>query len=125
MLVLGAGYSHVDQLCSGRFKYRSRLCHVYFRCQASLISVFIELQCLFVLCDGVSKQLLFGIEGSHGEVVDRMPTQGLLPTNVAFGLPGEHKIHVTEFQQGQVEVFPVNRDGLPLWDGKRHGRSAQ
>jgi gluconolactonase len=65
------------------------------------------------------------ILGINGEVVDRIPTQGLLPTNVAFGLPGEHKIHVTEFQHGQVEVFPVSRDGLPLWDGKKHGRSAQ
>jgi gluconolactonase len=63
--------------------------------------------------------------GLNGEVVDRIPTQGLLPTNVAFGLPGEHKIHVTEFQHGQVEVFPVNRDGLGLWDGKKLDRSTQ
>jgi gluconolactonase len=63
--------------------------------------------------------------GLNGEVVDRIPTAGLLPTNVAFALPGQHRIHVTEFQQGQLEVFPVNRDGLRLWDGTKHGRSAQ
>jgi len=63
--------------------------------------------------------------GLNGEVVDRLPTQGLLPTNVAFGLPGEHKIHVTEFQKGQVEAFPVNRNGLRLWDGTKQKRSAQ
>jgi gluconolactonase len=65
--------------------------------------------------------------GLNGEVVDRIPTKGLLPTNVAFALPGQHRIHVTEFQQGQLEVFPVDSDGLPLWDGKKqkHERSAQ
>lgn len=57
--------------------------------------------------------------GSNGEVVDRIPTNGLLPTNVAFALPGEHRIHVTEFQRGQVEVFPVKSNGLRLWDGTR------
>jgi gluconolactonase len=61
--------------------------------------------------------------GLNGEVVDRIPTNGLLPTNVAFALPGKHQIHVTEFQHGQVEVFPVSRDGLRLWDGtsQKHG----
>jgi gluconolactonase len=65
--------------------------------------------------------------GLNGEVVDRISTSGLLPTNVAFALPGEHRIHVTEFQHGQVEVFPVSRDGLPLWDGTKqeHERLAQ
>jgi gluconolactonase len=65
--------------------------------------------------------------GLNGEVVDRIPTQGLLPTNVAFALPGEHRVHVTEFQHGQVEVFPVTRNGLPLWDGtkQKHERLTQ
>jgi gluconolactonase len=57
--------------------------------------------------------------GKDGQVVQRIPTQGNLPTNVAFALPGEHRIHVTEFELGQMEVFPVNCDGLPLWDGTR------
>ncbi len=55
--------------------------------------------------------------GANGEVVERIPTQGLLPTNVAFARPGERRIHVTEYQYGQMEVFSVGRDGLPLWDG--------
>lgn len=65
--------------------------------------------------------------GFNGEVVDRIPTYGLLPTNVAFALSGEHRIHVTEFQHGQVEVFSVSRNGLPLWDGakQKHERPAQ
>jgi gluconolactonase len=65
--------------------------------------------------------------GLNGEVVERISTHGLLPTNVAFALPGQHRIHVTEFQYGQVEAFPVSRDGLPLWDGakRKHERLAQ
>ena len=63
--------------------------------------------------------------GLNGEVVDRIPTHGLLPTNVAFALPGEHRIHVTEFQHGQVEVFPVSRNGLPLWNGNKQNMTAK
>jgi sugar lactone lactonase YvrE len=44
-----------------------------------------------------------------------MPTQGGLPTNVAFGLPGQQRLYVTEYQLGQLEVFRVETDGLPLW----------
>lgn len=55
--------------------------------------------------------------GTNGEVVDRISTQGQLPTNVAFALPGQHRLHVTDFQYGQMEVFPVNTDGFHLWDG--------
>jgi gluconolactonase len=60
--------------------------------------------------------------GAKGEVVDRISTQGQLPTNVAFALPGKHRLHLTEFQNGQMEVFPVSCDGLPLWDGVRRKR---
>jgi gluconolactonase len=65
--------------------------------------------------------------GTKGEVVERISTQGNLPTNVAFALPGQHRIHVTEFQYGQMEVFPVSRDGLRLWDGaaRRSERRSQ
>jgi gluconolactonase len=54
-----------------------------------------------------------------GAVAERIPTQGILPTNVAFALPGEHRIHVTEYEYGQMEVLPVSRDGLRLWNGAR------
>lgn len=53
--------------------------------------------------------------GADGEVVDRLHTQGRMPTNVAFGLPGQKKLYVTEYEYGQLEVFPATTDGLPLW----------
>jgi len=57
--------------------------------------------------------------GTDGAVVRRLPTLGMLPTNVAFALPGQHRIHVTEYEKGQMETFAVEGDGLPLWDGRR------
>lgn len=59
--------------------------------------------------------------GKSGEVVRRIPTRGMLPTNVAFALPGQRRIHVTEYQHGQMETFSVESDGLPLWNGKKSG----
>jgi gluconolactonase len=53
--------------------------------------------------------------GTDGKVVQRLPTRGGLPTHVAFGLPGQKRLYVTEYQFGQREVFPVEMDGLPLW----------
>jgi gluconolactonase len=53
--------------------------------------------------------------GTDGRVADRIRTAGRLPTNVAFGAPGEKKIYVTEVELGQVEVFDVDTDGLPLY----------
>jgi gluconolactonase len=58
--------------------------------------------------------------GLAGEVVKRIPTNGIMPTNIAFALPGERRIHVTEYQYGHMETFAVESDGLPLWDGGRH-----
>jgi len=55
--------------------------------------------------------------GTNGEVVERIPTAGNLPTNVAFALPGRKRIHVTEYEFGQLEAFDVATDGLPLWTG--------
>jgi gluconolactonase len=57
--------------------------------------------------------------GRNGEVVRRRRTAGILPTNVAFALPHEHRIHVTEYEHGQMETFAVDCDGLPLWDGRK------
>ncbi len=53
--------------------------------------------------------------GPEGGVVQRIPTAGQRPTNVAFGLPGQKRIYVTEYELGQIEVFDVDTDGLPLW----------
>jgi gluconolactonase len=55
--------------------------------------------------------------GKTGAVVERIPTAGKLPTNVAFALPGRRRIHVTEYELGQLEAFDVTSDGLPLWTG--------
>jgi len=55
--------------------------------------------------------------GPDGKVVKRIATQGMLPTNLAFALPGNRSIYVTEYQYAQIEIFPVECDGLRLWDG--------
>ena len=54
---------------------------------------------------------------SRGAVLARIVTQGILPTNVAFGLPGQRKIFVTEYEFGQLEAYDVETDGLSLWLG--------
>jgi gluconolactonase len=52
-----------------------------------------------------------------GSVAERIETAGKLPTNIAFALPGRQRIHVTEYEFGQIEVFDVPCDGLALWPG--------
>lgn len=49
-----------------------------------------------------------------GTVVRRIWTAGALPTNLAFGRPGERCIYVTEDEYGAVETFATGVDGLPL-----------
>ncbi len=53
--------------------------------------------------------------GKDGRVEERIRTGGRLPTNVAFGARGEKRIYVTEVELGQIEVFDVGTDGLPLY----------
>lgn len=55
--------------------------------------------------------------GRDGRVAERVETRGKLPTNVAFALPGQKRLHVTEYEFGQMETFNAALDGLPLWDG--------
>lgn len=50
-----------------------------------------------------------------GEAVERIETAGRLPTNVAFGRPGEARIYVTEVEFGRVEAFEVGAEGLRLY----------
>jgi len=72
--------------------------------------------------DGLLYVAVFGqkdvtVLGRGGEVVQRIATSGKLPTNVAFALPGEKRLHITEYEFGQMETVEVAADGLPLWDG--------
>jgi gluconolactonase len=57
--------------------------------------------------------------GLQGQVVGRIRTEGMLPTNVAFARPGLRTIFVTEYQHGRVEAHAVDCDGFRLWDGTR------
>lgn len=53
--------------------------------------------------------------GKDGKVAERIETVGNLPTNVAFALPGNKRIAITEYEYGQLEMYDVPTDGLPLW----------
>jgi len=53
--------------------------------------------------------------GKDGKVLERIATPGNLPTNVCFGLTGQKKIYVTEYQLGRLECYEVDADGLQLW----------
>jgi gluconolactonase len=57
--------------------------------------------------------------GTGGEVAERIPTAGKLPTNIAFAVPGRNRIHVTEYEFGQIEAFDAPCDGLLLWSGQK------
>jgi gluconolactonase len=57
--------------------------------------------------DGLLYVAVFGqkdvtVLGRRGEVVERIPTWGILPTNVAFALPGQKRLHITEYEFGQM-----------------------
>jgi gluconolactonase len=70
--------------------------------------------------DGMLYIAVFGqqevvVLGRDGSTVRRIRTAGKQPTNLAFGLPGQRRIYVTECEFGQLEVFDVGVDGLPLW----------
>jgi len=67
---------------------------------------------LYVAVFGQQEVVVLGRDGS---TVKRIKTQGRMPTNIAFGLPGQKKIYVTECEFGQLEVFDVDSDGLELW----------
>jgi len=67
---------------------------------------------LYVAVFGQQEVVVLGRDGS---TVKRIKTQGRMPTNIAFGLPGQKKIYVTECEFGQLEVFDVDADGLELW----------
>jgi gluconolactonase len=51
---------------------------------------------------------------TNGKVLERIPTDGACPTNLAFARDGRKQIYVTEVVTGTVQVFDVNVAGLPL-----------
>ena len=67
---------------------------------------------LYVAVYGQGEVVVLGMDG---KVADRMLTRGSLPTNVAFGLSREKNLYVTEYELGQLEIFPVETTGLTLW----------
>lgn len=74
--------------------------------------------------DGLLYVAVFGqgdltVLGMSGEVVRRAPTFGRLPTNVAFALPPSSASMSQNMSHGQIETFPILRDGLPLWDEQK------
>jgi gluconolactonase len=53
--------------------------------------------------------------GREGQLVKRIATSGILPTNLAFAANGPNRIYVTEYAAGQIEMFDVSTGGLPLY----------
>jgi gluconolactonase len=52
--------------------------------------------------------------GRDGTVVRRIPVEGSMPTNLAFGPAGAQKIYVTEVETGTVQVIDVDTGGLAV-----------
>lgn len=67
------------------------------------------------LCVAVFGQGDVTVLGAGGDVLERIQTMGKLPTNIAFAMPGNKRIHVTEYELGQMEAFDAGTDGLPLF----------
>jgi len=51
----------------------------------------------------------------EGQVIQRIPTIGRYPTNLAFGPRHEKAIYVTEVEHGHIETHPVTTSGLGLY----------
>lgn len=52
---------------------------------------------------------------SGGKVVTRHTTEGMWPTNLHFGAPGERSMYVTEAQTGTVQIIEAGTDGFALF----------
>jgi gluconolactonase len=50
-----------------------------------------------------------------GNVTRRVEVEGMWPTNLHFGEPGEESIYVTEAETGTVQIIDVGTDGFPLY----------
>jgi gluconolactonase len=51
----------------------------------------------------------------NGEIMERVPVGGMLPTNLAFGGPDRKTLFVTEAETGSVYRFNADYPGLPLY----------
>jgi len=51
-----------------------------------------------------------------GSIKGRIKTNGSMPTNLAFGAPGERRIYVTEDEFGTIEMHDVDTDGVQLFN---------
>jgi gluconolactonase len=68
--------------------------------------------------DGLLYCALYGcgeisVSATNGSIVQRLPSNGALPTNLAF-VPGESAIVITEVENGTLERIPVGAEGLAL-----------
>jgi gluconolactonase len=52
---------------------------------------------------------------SDGSVAGRIPTRGPAPTNIAFGLHGEHRAYVTDMGLGSVDLYQMPCGGGVLF----------
>jgi gluconolactonase len=77
---------------------------------------FDELGFLYVAVFGQGDITILGLQG---EVVSRIPTLGMLPTNLAFAASGASRILVTEYEHAQMEIHTTDSNGLRLWDGRK------
>jgi len=57
------------------------------------------------------------LDRNGSSVVDRIRTEGKLPTNCAFGPRGSKQLYVTEDEKGTLEVLDVGTDGFQLYRG--------
>jgi gluconolactonase len=70
---------------------------------------------LFVAVYGRGDITILNPDGSLNR---RLATQGSLPTNLAFGPVGSLALYVTEESLSDVEMIPIDTDGLPLYRGE-------
>jgi gluconolactonase len=67
---------------------------------------------LFVAVYGAG---MITVLGSDGSIIKHIPTQGSMPTNIAFAADGQKKIYVTEDETGTLQTIDVDASGLPLY----------
>ena len=53
-----------------------------------------------------------------GNVKERIKTEGVLPTNLAFDQPGSKRILVTEAEKNHLFFIETDQEGLPLHSGR-------